>query len=289
MVNWHFAPNERATKMHNGHPGISVSRDLGLRFAKHRFQMKLLTASLPTHTPKIRRILRISSEDASKVAAAMWRDYVENSGQMEPSLNRPLRHYPAHYYKRQIKQKIGLQRKEAKIKKILEEATIPKPKDDFTNLHPIHHERILDAFDRLEAWQKVAQARQPQVEKPGTSKETEDAISQLQQELKQSIGIETTGTDDHTVDTTYGLAQDDDYAFGGLNEFNFENTTQDDLDDDISIPDYGEEGYNEIDYSGINMNEDEYYGGEYDDDDESTHMGVEDTNEFYDTAEEDQM
>ncbi|ORM41269.1 uncharacterized protein BXIN_0851 [Babesia sp. Xinjiang] len=97
--------------------------------------------------------------EPGKVAAAMWKDYLEKSGDVDPKLNKPLRHYPAHHYRRDMRQKVGLQRKASKLQSILRTATTPNPRDDCANLDPKLHTRILDAFKLFEGWLEVSNTR----------------------------------------------------------------------------------------------------------------------------------
>ncbi|GIX64836.1 DUF3575 domain-containing protein [Babesia caballi] len=205
-------------------------------------------------------------KEPGKIAAAMWRDYIDNSGQMDPKLNRPMRHYPAHHYKREIKQKIGLQRKEARLQILLREATTPRPEDDFMNLNPIHRPRILDAFDRLEAWKSEVSARLPQTEQRKTNAVT------------ASIGVDDTQPGFSDTETAFSIddeetawesGDEDSMKYAGFADFDYNYADPYPLYDDTdgALPGNVDDKAEEAKHNYSDQN-DLYDGGGY----ESSHL-----------------
>ncbi|CDR98057.1 hypothetical protein, conserved [Babesia bigemina] len=119
-----------------------------------------ITYRLPayTYTQKLEDYAHF--KDPGRIATAMWRDYVDNSGQSGAKLNRPLRHYPAHHYRREIGQKIGLQRKEARLRNVLRASTMASAKNDVKALNYTHQPVVLDALKHYEVWRNLSLARQ---------------------------------------------------------------------------------------------------------------------------------
>lgn len=193
-------------------------------------------------------------KDPGKIAGAMWRDYVKNSGQTSPKLHRPSRHYPAHHYKRQMRQRIGLQRKEARIQKVISDSIVPHRIDDFTTLHPVHHEKILDAFDKLDVWKRMAKTREAEINQA----ESEDTVP-VSVETKQVVTMD---SDTEAKKRTDFVDESWDTPLGNLEELG----PKDDVKDTLDITDYDGHKFNETDYRSIGMDmEDDYdedYGGE---------------------------
>eukprot|EP00371_Babesia_bovis_P000692 XP_001609339.1 hypothetical protein [Babesia bovis T2Bo] len=103
----------------------------------------------------------------------MWKDYADSTGDLDPKLNRPTRHYPAHHYRREIQQKIGWQRKESRVQDILRKATVPLPEDDCSMLPPNLRPRILEAFNKYEEWLNISNARR------SANKETKQNVTDV--------------------------------------------------------------------------------------------------------------
>ncbi|GFE55446.1 IS4 family protein, putative [Babesia ovis] len=197
--------------------------------SKGRSNTRDITFELPpyTYSQNIRDFENL--RDPNRIASTMWKDYVENSGQLDPKLNRPMRHYPAHHYRREYKQKIGLIRKEAKVQKMIRTATTPLPSDNCLNVPQKMRPQILDAFDKFEQWLKLSQARLSQNAKEESDNESTVSTS-APSETTGPDGLPTSVVDQYCTQDSQSDEDGDDYELED-NNFNMEDT-------DLTVHDY---------------------------------------------------
>ncbi|UKJ88821.2 hypothetical protein MACJ_002067 [Theileria orientalis] len=94
-----------------------------------------------------------------KLDSTLEKRVLKNTNAQKLLSNRPLRHYPNHYYKRLIKQKKGFQLGEARRKALIAKHTQIDPKDDIGLLRDKHLDKILEAVDSFDQWTEKCEQR----------------------------------------------------------------------------------------------------------------------------------
>ncbi|EKX72674.1 conserved hypothetical protein [Theileria equi strain WA] len=89
-------------------------------------------------------------------AFARFNEECRRSGIIQTFLKKPTRHYPAHHYKRKIKQRKGFQQTEARAELYIEKHAYIKPHNNIKYASIRHIPRIIEAIKQFKAWKANA-------------------------------------------------------------------------------------------------------------------------------------
>lgn len=137
-------------------------------FAKKKDQQKNIlqdgTGGEPIFRIKPYRTISLDLENhpgikSASAAMAKFNEESARSGLIQTIIKRPTRHYPAHHYKREIKQRKGFQQSEARMESYIKRHTFLQPHDDIKYVSRQKLPRIMEAIKQFKSWEASSKMR----------------------------------------------------------------------------------------------------------------------------------